>query len=107
MRRASAQGLGTLGEDAQLDGMASDWAAHLASINQVVHRDLSGFAGNYNVLSECLYAGPAGVSANDVVTSWLNSPGHRALLLDSGVSALGVGVGVSGGTEYVVMNLAG
>jgi hypothetical protein len=103
----SGQGLGSVGEDAQLDGMASDWAKHLAATNTLEHRDLAAFAGNYRVLCEALYAGPAGINASDVVTAWLNSPGHRALLLDPGVTAIGVGVAISGADEYVVMNLAG
>jgi uncharacterized protein YkwD len=103
----AAAGLGSVGEDAQLDGMAVDWAKQLAASRTVTHRALGGFLGNYHVLSEALYAGPAGVSASDVVTAWLNSPGHRQLLLDPAISIVGVGVAISGSDQYVVMNLAG
>jgi uncharacterized protein YkwD len=35
-----------------------------------------------------------------VFQAWMNSPGHRAHILDRGLSEIGVGIAVSGGQYY-------
>jgi uncharacterized protein YkwD len=44
---------------------------------------------SYSQLAENLAAGPT--TAADVVTGWMNSPGHRASILNCGLRELGVG----------------
>jgi uncharacterized protein YkwD len=47
---------------------------------------------NYAHLAENLAAGP--ITAEDVVTGWMNSPGHRANILNCDLRDLGVGYSV-------------
>jgi uncharacterized protein YkwD len=88
----SDAGLPALGVNACLARMAQRHAQRLAAAGSLYHQDLGA------VLSSCglsaagenvamNYTGPAGM-----VTQWMNSPGHRANLLSSRFSLIGVGV---------------
>ena len=52
----------------------------------------------YSYIGENIAAGQS--SADDVMTSWMNSTGHRANILTSGFTKLGVGYKYSSGTIY-------
>ena len=43
-------------------------------------------------------------TAQDVMNSWMNSPGHKANILSSNFKELGVGHYVKNGTHYWVQN---
>jgi uncharacterized protein YkwD len=42
--------------------------------------------------------------AKAVVESWMNSPGHRANILNTGYEKLGVGVGFNGKDYYLTQD---
>ncbi|WP_255362514.1 CAP domain-containing protein [Blastococcus aurantiacus] len=102
--RASA-GCRPLAADARLAAVA---AAHSADM-----RD-RGFFDHVNLAGQSPFdrAGAAGVSARAeniargqrdpaaVMDSWMNSPGHRANILDCGLTRLGVGIADGGGGPW-------
>jgi uncharacterized protein YkwD len=102
-----AHGFPALTVTSCLHGFATSWADHLAATKTLVHQDLAPF------LSEChaMYAGEniadGNVSASVVVTLWMGSPEHRANLLDSHYTHIGIGAAQSGSTWYVVQDFSG
>ncbi len=76
-----------------LDRYSERWAAHLATTGDFVHRDqrkvLRGC--DLNWVGETIARG-TGSSPTDVVTAWLNSPPHRAVIMKPRANRAGVGV---------------
>ncbi len=52
------------------------------------------------------YTSEAGFSGTAIAQMWMESPGHRAVMLDPGFSRIGVGV-AGGGTRRVTADFAG
>ncbi len=50
--------------------------------------------------------GVGNTTAAQVVTAWMNSPGHRANILSADITHLGVGVSVHNGTFFYTQNFA-
>ena len=88
------------------DGMSERWAKHLKEIDTLVHRD------QYNVLDECNFTwtgevlvSGTGLRPYQAVRAWLNSPGHRDVIMKSRATRVGAGVRVQpDGTVFAVLN---
>jgi uncharacterized protein YkwD len=58
------------------------------------YEDLGGkYTGRYRGLGENIGLGP--VTPDIIVASWMNSPGHRANILDPDYTHIGVGVAMA------------
>ena len=93
-------GLGFLKENGPLDAMASEKAndmckkqyfAHTSSLGVGVADLANSFGYDYISVGENLALGPF-AGDEEVVEAWMNSPGHRANILNSRFSEIGVGV---------------
>jgi uncharacterized protein YkwD len=104
--RASS-GLPALTADATLAGIAGNWAATMASQGILEHNpDLNNaIPMSWGVLGENVGRGP-GCTA--IAQAFIQSPEHRANILDASYSAVGVGVVIAGtGDMYVTEDFAG
>lgn len=99
----AAHGLHSLSIDPALTDVARQWAAQMASVNQISHRrDLTSVApSNWLVLGENVGAGPAVDAVHDALVA---SPSHLANLVDPRFRQVGVGVVVVDGKMFVAQN---
>jgi hypothetical protein len=89
--------------DSTLTSVARDWAAKMARDGTLSHNVGIGSRVTASKLSENVGMGG---SIDIVHQTFLNSPAHRANMVDSGVNAVGVGVAWANGTVYVVQDFA-
>ncbi|MFJ4225566.1 FG-GAP-like repeat-containing protein [Microbacterium sp. NPDC089695] len=94
-------GLRPLVSDPALDAAAAEWARYLANSCTFEHSTASWrsariASSGWSASGENIAAGQPDASA--VVTAWMNSSGHRANILDSRYT--GLGVGYATGTCY-------
>lgn len=87
-------GLRPLMSDPALDAAAAEWARHLAATCTFAHsssawRGSRVSATGWVATGENIAAGQSNATA--VVTTWMGSSGHRANILDSRYTGLGVG----------------
>ena len=84
--------------DACTDRMAEQWGAHLASTGLFEHRDQRQVLRRCDVTwaGENLVRG-TGLTPAAMVQAWLDSPGHRVILLHT--NARRAGVSVTGDTQ--------
>jgi hypothetical protein len=96
---------GGLAWDGQLAGLAQEWAAHVATVGQPVHRNIQqilnlGFRGaaeNVAVFPSC------NVSAAQIEALWMSSPAHRRNIFGN-YNAVGIGVACVNGRLAAVQN---
>lgn len=104
----AANGIGPVGNDAQLDALAQNWAQQLAAAGSLSHQDLNALLASplmagWRQLTENVFQGGPSATNALVENAWLASSGHRANILDPGVDRVGVGVAHDGaGNTYVV-----
>jgi uncharacterized protein YkwD/putative cell wall-binding protein len=96
--RANA-GLPALESESSLDAMAQEWAYHMDTIDSMEHstnawRTSKATPGWSLCCGENIAYGYR--SASDVMSGWMNSPGHRANVLDGRYTHIGVGYSASG-----------
>jgi uncharacterized protein YkwD len=89
-----------------LSGFATKWAAHLAGTRTLTHQSLSPFLSDCHSMAVAENIADGNVTAADVVTLWMNSPDHRANLLNSAYTHIGIGAAKSGSTWYVVQDFS-
>jgi len=84
---------------------AQAWADHLASIGYLWHSNLAEAVDpGWSMLGENVGSGP---SADAIERAFLNSPGHRANIMNPQFNWAGTGVAVSGnGTVFLVQVFA-
>lgn len=89
-----------LRDNLQLDQKAQAWAEHLARVNTLEHSDLpEGISYQWRSLAENVgYGG----SIDQVHQAYMNSPGHRANILDSRWNYMGTGVAWRGNRVFTV-----
>lgn len=99
----TSRGLRTLTFSSCADGFANSWASALAAAGSLSHQPLSP------ILATCRARGVGenvafgNVSPETLVTMWMDSPGHRANILNASFTHLGVGdVTTSTGRVYGV-----
>jgi len=90
----AANGQGALARDATLDSAAVEWARHMAATGTFEHstnqwRQQRARPGWAACCGENIAAGYG--TAEAVMTGWMNSPGHRANILNGQYSHIGVG----------------
>lgn len=109
----AANHIGGLGYNGQLAALAQDWANHLAATETLVHRDLGAvisqpaYAGFWT-LGENLLDGPSSLTPQAMETAWMNSPLHRANILNGSFNVMGAGLAFSpDGRVWVVVNFGG
>jgi hypothetical protein len=99
---------GGLAWDGQLGGLAQEWAQHVATVNQPVHRSIQqilnlGFRG----AAENVILFPASrncnVSAAEIEAGWMNSPQHSRNIFGN-YNAVGIGVACVSGRLAAVQN---
>ena len=103
----AAHGLAPVRNDAALNGVAQDWANHLAATEDLQHRPehwnaypSSTPAGGENVLQAW-----DDYSDVEVVQLFAGSPSHNEIMLDPRAKSVGVGVAVApSGKLFVVQN---
>jgi uncharacterized protein YkwD len=106
----AAHGLGPVGWNDQLGGLAQGWSYHMAATGTMSHQNLNailtspGF-GHFSGLGENVISGGCGMSAAQMHGAWMNSPAHRANILGN-FNAIGIGVVCSGGTVYATEDFA-
>lgn len=106
--RATA-GCPALTVDARLTGVAQAHSADMARYDYFSHTSRDGrtpfdrirAAGyRYSMAAENIAAGQR--TPEDVVRAWMNSPGHRANILNCGLRQIGVGYAVNTASIYQV-----
>lgn len=84
------------------DNVAEDWSYYLAANDEFFHQSMS------DVLDRCdaRYAGETlgrgSMSPRKLVRMWMNSPGHRAILLSRKARRIGVGATPDASGRWVV-----
>jgi hypothetical protein len=106
-----ARSLQALSWDVQLSSLATSWSTNMARTGSFSHRNLSSLFGSqsystrYRTLEENIYEGNGSFdTAGSAHVALMNSAPHRAAMLNSGLTSLGVGAYCSGGTLYVTQD---
>ena len=111
-RDRAAAGLSSLKWDNALASAAHQHALRLAKANTLSHQlpgeapmqDRARHAGaHFSMIAENVAQGP---SVPGLHTQWMNSPPHRANLLDPQLNAVGISVVQSGNTYFAVEDFA-
>ena len=102
------QGLPSVEIDAGLVSVAREWASILAPTGQLVHRTPDDLGtqrarNELRLINENLYFSSGNFDAQAIVTGWMNSPGHRANLLDPNITLQGVGLANTPSGGYVAV----
>ena len=94
-------GRSTLADMAQADTKAQAWAQKLANDGVLSHSNL---ADGYSGVTWCKLGENVGMGASleIVEAAFMNSPGHRANILDTAYNRVGSGVVKTGNTYFVV-----
>ena len=94
-------GLRGLAIDWDARSKAQSWAQHLASIGYLKHSNLaSGIGGTWVAIGENVGFGG---SIQAVHNAYMNSPPHRANIVEGRWTGLGTGVAYAGGLTYTVL----
>lgn len=99
-RSRAGAGVHALRQNLNLDAKAQGWAEHLSRQGQLSHSTLSsGVNYPFRLLGENVgYGG----SIEQVHQAFLNSPGHRANIMDRQFDFIGTGVAYGRGRVWVV-----
>lgn len=115
-----ANGLPALENDNALASIAQSHSADMLANNYFDHADRNGCAADCR-LNEAGYSWSAmgenihmmsgynlspAATAQKIVTDWMNSPGHRANMLNASYTHAGIGVALSGSTIYTTEDFA-
>jgi uncharacterized protein YkwD len=77
-----------------LDGQAERWAQYLAQSGRLEHRNQQRVLATCNLhwTGETLARGAGNLSPRGMVRAWMNSPGHRAVLMKPRANLAGVAI---------------
>ncbi len=103
----AGNGLGALGVNSALESIATTWTQSMVAAQVLSHNlNLPNVApSDWVNLGENVGEGP---SCDAIATAFMNSPEHRANILDTAYSVVGVGVVVDGnGTMWVTEDFMG
>ena len=103
-----------LAHNGALDGSANGYAAILAANDWFAHEgpdgstiksraEAAGYSG-WRYLSENLYRGFYGDSAESIVQAWVDSPGHYSNMLGEQITEIGVACYVNGDLRWCVQD---
>lgn len=100
-----SSGLSALSYSSCADTYAERWSVHLAAIGALVHQSLGGLLGGCHSQFVGENIGFGGVSADTMVAMWMASPSHRANIMNSRFTHIGIGaVQTSSGVWYAVQD---
>lgn len=102
-----ANGRKALAASSCLQGFATPWAAHLASIGGLAHQNLGPFLSDCHASSAAENVGMGNVSASGMESAFWASPDHKANILSSSSTHLAVAAYEKDGTWYVVQDFYG
>jgi uncharacterized protein YkwD len=100
----AAHGLGPVGWNNQLGGLAQNWSSYMAGSGNFSHQNLdailqdAAFAG-FSGLGENIISGACGTSSAQLHNAWMGSSMHGANILGN-FNAIGIGIACNGGTVY-------
>lgn len=97
----TSRGVRAMGENMWLANFAQQWAEFMASTCTLGHSQNYASANPYNWRSLAENVG-RGTSLASVHTAFMNSPGHRANILNPNFNYLGTGVAYGCGYVWVV-----
>jgi hypothetical protein len=102
----AGQGLATLTVDPPLAAMAATWSATMAAQDHLYHNpQLAQLApAGWRMLGENVGEGP---DVTSIYNAFVASPEHYAAMVNSAYTSVGVGVTVSGGTDWVTVDFMG
>lgn len=103
----AAHGLAPVRNDAALNGVAQNWANHLATTEDLQHRPQhwNAYPSNIPAGGENVLQAWDDYSDVEVVQLFAGSPSHNEIMLDPRAKTLGVGVAVApSGKLFVVQN---
>lgn len=106
-------GRAPLAWNGQLYCLAQDWSTQLGQSGSFHHRDLSPVLNSpeyaaFNTLGENILRGPASMTGDDMVNSWMASPGHAGNILSWSFSSIGIGLFYTAdGLVYATQNFGG
>jgi uncharacterized protein YkwD len=99
------QGLRSLTLVSCADGFANSWAATLAQTGNFVHQSLSPIMTGCSARGAGENIAYGNVSADAMMTMWMDSPGHRANILNASYTGIGIGaLETSSGRWYGVQD---
>ena len=100
----SGAGLGSLQSSSTLTSIARSYSKSMAENGFFSHGDIwsrVNASGAYTAVGEILYAGPGSYnSASSAIASWLASSDHRAQMLSSTYTQMGVGYWCDPNSQY-------
>jgi peptidoglycan hydrolase-like protein with peptidoglycan-binding domain len=97
-----AHGLRPLTERADLDSVAQRWADHMAAADVLSHNPaLTSQVANWQTVGENVGEGPDVASLD---AAFWNSPGHRANILDTSYTEVGLGSTWSNGVLWITVD---
>jgi uncharacterized protein YkwD len=106
----AAAGLAGLCANGQLAGFAQNWANQMAATQSLVHQDIGALINStsFSTMGENILSGPGDFSPGQMESAWMNSPSHRANILNGAYSQVGVGVAYSSdGRVWVCVDFGG
>jgi uncharacterized protein YkwD len=106
----AAAGLPGLCVNGQLTGFAQSWANQMAATQSLVHQNIGGLIGStgFSTMGENILSGPGNYSAAEMQAAWMNSPSHRANILNGDFTQVGVGIAFSSdGRVWVCVDFGG
>jgi len=113
-QRAAQGWTPVLNNSPRLEVTAQAWSDQMANGVGLNHQNLSNLLFNdpnyshYSTLGENLLVGPANLSADQIVQAWMNSPPHRANILNPYFNVAGIGLTRdSHGQLWVCMDYGG
>jgi uncharacterized protein YkwD len=115
------RGLAALSVDPLLQGVAVAHSADMIARDYFAHTTPSGETAPQRILASGYVPAGAGYAIGEniafgtgslstprsIVTAWMNSPGHRANILNGSFSTVGVGITHSGGRVWVAVEFGG
>jgi len=84
------------------DWYAERWAPYLARTGALYHYSLSNILTGCHATRAAENLARGNLSADGIVAAWMASSGHRANILDGGLTRIGVGAVYAGGQWTVV-----
>jgi uncharacterized protein YkwD len=92
----AAAGLGPLAWDGQLGPMAQNWSDQIAASGNLVHSNLGGaisasYMSAWRSLAENLLVAGGDLTPAGAESMWMNSPEHRANILNPSMDYVGIG----------------
>ncbi|MCZ9635342.1 CAP domain-containing protein [Rhodococcus sp. BH5] len=106
--RRAAYGMRSLAVDAALTATAQGWSSAMATLGVLEHNPVytATYRPGWTWSAENIYKGNSSRTAASIVDSWMNSPEHRANILNPRLTHIGVGYATGPAGTYSTQNFA-